>query len=252
MPPQEQLKKILETHKTLTEGMATTKDVASLIKSVLDAVRKVKDKIDQDIADNRGEISQIQKSVLDKIQVLEVRMAKVSDNIEQKRAVDKKDIQKQLQDEVNKIRELIPQIPSFQPLEDRIAEVERKIPPQTDLSEIDTNIADIEDEIKDVKKDIDELKKRPIGKGGGGTSAMGVAYAFKHIAHTEEPSGVIDGVNTEYTVKNSIFWIAGFTLNGEQIAELPNFTYAGRKITFSSAIPASFSEKDWEIKYIGT
>ena len=53
-------------------------------------------------------------------------------------------------------------------------------------------------------------------------------------------------------VKNTIWWIAGFTLNGEQIAELPNFTYTGRTITFSSALPAVYSGKDFEIKYIGT
>lgn len=86
---------------------------------------------------------------------------------------------------------------------------------------------------------------------GGGVSAIGVAQAFKFIAHTEAPSGDIDGVNTTYTVKNAIFWVAGFTLNGEQIAELPNFTYSGKTITFGSAIPAAYSGKDFEIKYIG-
>lgn len=85
----------------------------------------------------------------------------------------------------------------------------------------------------------------------GGTSAMGVAQAFKFIAHTEEPVGAIDGVNTTYRVSRNIFWVAGFVLNGEQIAELPNFTYAGRVITFSSPIPADYSGKDFEIKYIG-
>lgn len=99
---------------------------------------------------------------------------------------------------------------------------------------------------------LDKLEKRPMGKGGGGVSAMGVAQAFKYIAHTEEPVGDIDGANLTYTVKNSIWWIAGFTLNGEQIAELPNYTFSGRTITFASALPAAYSGKDWEIKYIGT
>lgn len=105
-------------------------------------------------------------------------------------------------------------------------------------------------------KGVDELQKgfdEKISKipRGGGTSAIGVRQAFKYIAHTEAPVGNINGVNTTYTVKNIIWWIAGFTLNGEQIAQLPNFTYAGRTITFSSAIPAVYSGKDFEIKYIG-
>lgn len=95
-------------------------------------------------------------------------------------------------------------------------------------------------------------KYAPASSGrGGGTSAIGVAQAFKYIAHTEVPVGDIDGANTTYTVRNTIFWIAGFTLNGENIAELPNFTYSGRTITFATALPAAYSGKDFECKYIG-
>ncbi len=104
--------------------------------------------------------------------------------------------------------------------------------------------------IKELRAEIEQIKKIPRS-GGGGTSAIGVRQAFKYIAHTEQPSGDINGVNTTYTVKNAIWWIAGFTLNGEQIAELPNYTYAGNTITFATALPADYSGKDWEIKYIG-
>ena len=86
---------------------------------------------------------------------------------------------------------------------------------------------------------------------GGGTSAIGVRQAFKYIAHTEAPVGAINGSNTTYTVSNDIWWVAGFTLNGETIAELPNFTFANKTITFASPIPAVYSGKDFEIKYIG-
>ncbi len=98
----------------------------------------------------------------------------------------------------------------------------------------------------------DEIKRiTTIHRGGGGVSAIGVRQAFKYIAHTEQPTGAIDGVNTTYTLKNDIWWIAGFTLNGEQVAQLPNFTYAGKTITFGTAIPAAYSGKDFEVKYIG-
>lgn len=128
-------------------------------------------------------------------------------------------------------------------LNTNIEDVRKSIPEQFDATEL-------EERVKENKKDIEDLKKRPVGRGGG-TSAMGVAQTFKYIAHTEEPSGDIDGANTEYTVKNNIWWIAGFTLNGEQVAELPNFTYANKTITFSSALPAAYDGKDFEVKYIG-
>lgn len=114
------------------------------------------------------------------------------------------------------------------------------------LSKIE--IKDYQEEIDRLKKELEEVKKL---KRGGGTSAIGVAQTFKYIAHTEQPVGAINGVNVTYTVSNSIWWVAGFTLNGENIAELPNFTYAGNTITFSSALPSDYSGRDFEIKYIG-
>lgn len=112
---------------------------------------------------------------------------------------------------------------------------------------VSDEIVRLEKKIENLTKLTDELRNR----GSGGTSAIGVAQTFKYIAHTEAPVGDLDGVNTTYTVKNTIFWVAGFTLNGEQIAQLPNFTVAGRTITFSSPIPAAYSGKDFECKYIG-
>lgn len=103
--------------------------------------------------------------------------------------------------------------------------------------------------IKGLEDRLKRIENRPTR--GGGTSAIGVRQAFKYIAHTEQPTGVIDGANLTYTVKNEIFWIAGFTLNGEQVAQLPNFTVSGRTITFATALPAVYSGKDFECKYIG-
>jgi hypothetical protein len=103
-----------------------------------------------------------------------------------------------------------------------------------------------------IEEDIKTLKSTSsTGSRGGGVSAIGVRQAFKYIAHTEAPTGDINGVNTTYTVKNDIFFVFGFTLNGEQIAELPNFTYKGKTLTFSTALPTAYSGKDFEIKYIG-
>ena len=133
--------------------------------------------------------------------------------------------------------------------EEKIVEkVLEKLPKKDfDFESLKTEIKDtLKNEIENIRKVLQNIPR------GGGTSAIGVAQTFKWIAHTEQPTGDINGVNTAYTVKNNIWWIAGFTLNGEQIAQLPNFTYTGRTITFTSAIPAAYSGKDFEIKYIGT
>jgi hypothetical protein len=122
-----------------------------------------------------------------------------------------------------------------------------------DGQDVSSDLVDeIMGDITQVKNEIKRVERATSKPRGGGTSAAGVAFAFKSIAHTEEPVGVINGVNTTYTVKNNIWWIFGFTLNGEQIAQLPNFTYVNRTITFSTALPAAYSGKDFEVKYLGT
>lgn len=106
-------------------------------------------------------------------------------------------------------------------------------------------IKEWEDLLKEIESKIASIPR------GGGVSAMGVRQAFKYIFHTEKPVGAIDGANLTYTVSNDIWAIMGFTLNGENIAELPNFTFANKTITFTTALPVDYATRDWEIKYIG-
>lgn len=98
---------------------------------------------------------------------------------------------------------------------------------------------------------LDEFVRERLPKAsGGGVTNLRIIQAFKYILKTEQPTGDIDGVNTEYTVTQPIFAILAFSLNGEVIAQLPNYTIAGKTITFSTALPAAYSGKDFEVKYI--
>lgn len=101
--------------------------------------------------------------------------------------------------------------------------------------------------VNGLEKELKEIRNLPSG---GGTSALAVRQAMKYIFHTETPVGVIDGVNTTYTVNNPIFAISCFMLNGEVIA-LSNYTVSNRTITFSTPLPSAYSGKDFEIKYFG-
>lgn len=108
---------------------------------------------------------------------------------------------------------------------------------------------------KSAIKGLDELLKELEEKistipRGSAVTNMRIAQAFKYILKTEQPVGDINGVNTIYTLSQPIFAIMSVTINGEVVAQLPNYNISGNKITFSSALPAVYSGKDWEIKYI--
>ncbi len=107
------------------------------------------------------------------------------------------------------------------------------------------------DDVGNLREELEEIRKIKSKGGGGGVSAMGVAQAAKWIVKTEAPSGTINGTNKEFTVsKPRIFAVLAMSLNGEFIAQLPNYTIAGNKITFSEAIPSAYATKDFEITYI--
>lgn len=106
------------------------------------------------------------------------------------------------------------------------------------------------EEVGGLRNELEELRKIKT-KGGGGNSAIAIANAAKYFIKTEKPGGTIDGTNKAFTVsKPRIFAILSMSLNGEHIAQLPNYTITGNTITFSEAIPSSYSGKDWEIVYI--
>ena len=127
-----------------------------------------------------------------------------------------------------------------------------EVPPQFDPSTILSELTNLIQKVEKLEKDIEELRKRPVGGGtiGGGVTNMRIAQAFKYILKTEAMQGTIDGVNTAFTVSQPIFAVLSLSLNGEVIAQLPNYTISNKTITFASAIPASFSGKDFEAKYI--
>jgi len=106
------------------------------------------------------------------------------------------------------------------------------------------------DDIKGLKKELEDLRNIRTRVRGGGTSAIGIANAAKYFVKTEAPSGDIDGVNTEYAVTQPIFAVLSFSLNGEFIAQIPNYTVSGKTITFSTALPSAYSGKDFEVTYI--
>lgn len=245
----EQLTKIITE---ANNGLATFSDVKKLFDGLMSLMRNTKTEIEQKVAQNKAEMDkemiEMHGHCKDNHKDVSTKVAKLESDLRSELRTTTRMFEQNVKD----LRDELPNEYEDSELRQELARIENLIPQLYDDSEIKEEIEELEDDVEKLEKEIEELKKRPTGKGGGGTSAMGVAHAFKYIAHTEIPVGAVNGVNTTYYVKNNIWWIAGFTINGEQVAELPNFTYSGKTITFTSPIPAAYSGKDIECKYIGT
>ena len=245
------VKQVLKLEKDLILKLDTkTSESVKNLDEITATYRETVQRIEED---NKTGLSNLKKFAITKVTDLFVKR-----DIDSKLKTKFKEIDTKLGDARNEVNERLALIHDGVDADEEkmIERLSALIPAPVEIptfevpKEITNTIKDLETENEKQQEEIEELKKRPIGRGGG-TSAIGVAQAFKYIAHTEALTGAIDGANKVYTVKVDIWWIAGFTLNGENIAELPNFTFANKVITFSSALPAAYSGKDFEIKYIG-
>lgn len=254
------IKKLQTLLGAFEEDYLSRQDFQKAFMVVVDAVKKARTEIDAKADQKSAELSNQVDNALAEIKGLVKDFEKKTDEVKESARSDSRTTMRLIEEKISSLRDeimtAIPEVFDDSELKSLIEEVKQTIPELPKEKDVEGMIAELKDWLEEEHKafqtDVDKkIASIPKG-GGGGTSAPAVARAFKYIAHTEAPVGDIDGVNTEYTVKNHIWWIAGFTLNGEQIAELPNFTYQGSTITFSSAIPAAYSGKDFEIKYIGT
>jgi BMFP domain-containing protein YqiC len=236
----------------MQEDHLSRKDFSDAIKTITTAVKKARDDMQKQAEGNRNDLTTDFTSKLDKalndIDAIKNELQKDNQNTRDFSASDKRTVMRHIEQKLGEL--VIP--PEFDDtaLRSEIQAVKDAIPELPQMPE-EFDATDIVEVIQEHEKEIEELKKRPMGTIGGGVTDMRIRQAFKTILNTEAPVGDIDGANTTYTVNNSIFAVVDFSLNGEVIPELPNYTFAGNTITFTTALPAAYSGKDFEIKYIG-
>lgn len=236
----------------LLDEAVSKDDVTQLFQKLVKTINDLKKTTEEKSTNNLEEMKRIIAEFEPRLTDTEARVTKEATTAKTTSQSEARTVIRLLNYEIERLESMIENYDDAE-LRAEIASVRAaipKIPPQFDPTSILAELSANKTTLEDHERRIVELEQRPVARGGG-TSAIGVAQAFKYIAHTEQPVGAIDGINTTYRVKNVIYWVAGFMLNGEQIAEIPNFTYVNRTITFATPLPAAYNGKDFEMKYIG-
>jgi DNA repair exonuclease SbcCD ATPase subunit len=223
-------------------------DFNKAFKALVDTIKRTRRELDDAAKKNRAEIDAGVKEALQKVdnalgKALEDVEA-INNRTQEMSRSDSRLTMKMFEEKVREMRNMI-EYYDDEELWNELKAVRESIPEVPDAFDP----TEIVDTLEEHEKEIEELKKRPIKAGGGVTNAR-IIQAMKYILKTEQPSGAIDGANTTYTVSQPIFAVFAFSLNGEVIAQLPNYTIAGNTIEFSSALPAAYSGRDFEVKYI--
>lgn len=252
------LKKLEQINSLLQEGAPSQEELAAIFSAILKSFKEAVNAMEERVVNGERGILQKQQELVRKgeevmekwehlssleaghskvSQELEMELSKITALYDNLKTIKASDIASEAVDLVE--RKLKPLIPRLNEIEDIVKE--NLLPEKTAIKSLEEKLDKLR---RETKKTLSNIPR------GGGTSAIGVAQAFKYILKTEEPTGDIDGVNTTYTVTQPIFAILSMSLNGETIAQLPNYTINGKTITFSTALPAAYSGKDFEIKYI--
>ena len=149
MNPDKQLEKLNKLVELLDTDHASTDEVAMAFEAVLGVIKQLKDQIDQEMRQNKGEMDDLFTGVVAELKKLENRITRTSDQLEAKMGVDNESIRKQLLSEVNALRDLIPQLPDLTYLENRIDAVESLIPKIPD----ELSAEQVRDKLETLKKE---------------------------------------------------------------------------------------------------
>ena len=254
-------KEKLELYKKLIESdtSVTRDELKEFIDTVITIIKTAKghfddisrsnvSRLEKEVEKMRGEQSDMKAGVSSETKQMMKKCKEMCDEVMTHKPKDGEtpDVEKLEADVVkNVLEEIKPLIPTVEQVAFNLPKVGKSIRDSLELLQGDERldksaIKGLEDEFKGVREAL-----------SAGVTNMRIQQAFKYILKTEAPVGLINGSNTVYTVNSDIFAVFSMSINGETIAQLPNYTIAGKNITFSSALPSAYSGKDFEIKYIG-
>lgn len=240
----------------LLDETVTKAEISAFFTKTLDFVKEAKTRLETIVSDFKREVSATLDSYAKRLETAEKSLSDgLSEGKEQYKGLiysESRTLMRLIEQKAIELEAMMSETYDDTAIKASIEDVRRSIPvvpEQFNPASILSDLAALITRIDAIEKAIEEVKKRPAVVGGGVTN-LRIQQAFKYILKTEEPTGDIDGVNTTYTVSQPIFAVLSFSLNGETIAQIPNYTVKGRTITFATALPAAYSGKDFEIRYI--
>lgn len=229
-------------------------EVVALFERLTKALKEYKDELTENAAINKGELAEAASELRAEVSRIASDLTRSVDENKEITRSEARTLKRYIDQEVNRVIDLIPELPDLSPLQDdyisRIEQVSKRIPVLPEQRDYSTEITATKEELlEEIKRLREEIAAIPRGTVGG-VSNLRIQQAFKYILKTEAPTGDIDGANLTYTLSQPIFAILNMSINGETIAQLPNYTIKGNTFVFSSALPAAYSGKDFEVKYL--
>jgi len=240
-----QLEKLNKIAEVLEDNKATQDEVAEALAAVLGIVAQLKDQLEQNIAQNKGEMEMAHKEMYGEMKEMEEEMKEMHTKILKKMVVDNEALRQRLTKEVNRCMEMMPEMPNMMPLEQRISEVEAKIPkipeeltPLQVKNKLESLVGDSRLDksavkgLDEIESDIQTLKSRPLGRIGG----MKKITTVKKVNLTSQVNGVLKA----FTMPKDTLEVLG--IFGTQFPVIfdptVDYTFNGTTLTLGDSIAA--------------
>lgn len=251
MTPEKQIEKVEKLFEMISEEYVKPEEVEEIFAAILALIEKNKAELEQKMAQNKGEMAETHREMYSEMEAMESRMKEMHSKMETKMTVDKKEMMVYCDTEMHKLEDMMPEMPDLMPLEQRITEVEAKIP---QLPEI-PDIIPLEEKLEEIKQDIEKLKKDV--KTASGRPIFGAASRYKQISAgtnvtvTEnklgyitiaasgggtnilEATGDVDDANTTFTFVSEPTMVV---VNGSNYRNGHGCTIAGTTVTLDNPV----------------
>jgi len=220
----------------LLDETVTKSDVVDLIKTLVKVIKDTKKEIEQNTAQNNAKILNELEQALKKAEVSRGESDRLMRSLREEVRSDSRTTMRLLEEKVNELRAMIPELPDEfnpQPLKDefnaKIAEVESKIPTLPE----EKNIEGMLDELREsVENKINEVDRR-AASGRGGVRRVFQPYVDRFQG---------DGSTKTFYLKREPLRTDTIDATGTDfpIALDPNtdFTVTGKAFSLTDAVPA--------------
>lgn len=238
-PKAERLKKLFTY---ISKDFIKKDEAVRLFSKVLAAVKKTREDLNGKITSSE---SRVEKKLGRLNELLEVVDREMGEVVELTKDYAKNEDEKVLNRLLLEIDALASKIPDLTPFHESFARIVDKIPEPETPESIREKLETLEegerlpiDVIEDLREELDELKKRPVSRGGGGGGVVG----GRELVKSYDLSPLLDGVTKSFNLPANwtILSVSG-TSFPYTYRRLVDYTFTTQSITFTSEITADTS-----------
>ena len=175
----EEILKKIEAYETLGGNVPTTREVSEAIEVVLKVVIELKERV----LEKAVEVSKdaVVEGFADEVEKVEVKLKKMHSELTKSHGKEMDSMKLELTAQIERVMDIIPQMPDLLPLENRMDEVEKR---EVSPEQIREKLSSLKEEerldksaikgIEEIEKEVAEVKARPLGRGTISGGARGI------------------------------------------------------------------------------